>query len=114
LISRSPELRLEEAINGFPVLRSRLADVAVSSGERGAVTATMRLRRVTRGNFALIGDAGNDAADGSLQLAAWKSAAGDGFKAADFSALLAMHVGALSLRGFVATSAELGWRLICG
>jgi hypothetical protein len=31
-----------------------------------------------------------------------------------FRRLLAMHVGALSLPGFAATSAELGWRMICG
>jgi flavin-dependent dehydrogenase len=38
-------------------LQSRLPNAAVSSRERGAVTATMRLRRVTGGNVALIGDA---------------------------------------------------------
>jgi hypothetical protein len=31
-----------------------------------------------------------------------------------FRRFLAMHVGSLSLPSFAATSAELGWRLICG
>jgi hypothetical protein len=31
-----------------------------------------------------------------------------------FRRLLAMHVGALSLTGFAATSAELGWRVLLG
>jgi len=57
LISRSPGMRFEEALAGFPVLQSRLSKASVSSRERGAVTATMRLRRVTGGNVALVGDA---------------------------------------------------------
>jgi menaquinone-9 beta-reductase len=162
-ISRSPELRLEEALAGFPELRSRLADAAVSSRERGAVTATMRLRQVTRGNVALIGDASGsvDAVTGEglcltfrqADLLAGAMARGDlssyqsihrrlairpnlmaemmllmdrsnwlrgralramASKPPIFRRLLAMHVGALSLPGFAATSAELGWRMICG
>ena len=31
-----------------------------------------------------------------------------------FQRLLAMHVGALSIPGFATTSAQLGWRVICG
>jgi flavin-dependent dehydrogenase len=58
LISRRPEPRLEEALRRFfPSLQERLADVAAVSRERGAVTPTMRLRAVARGNVALIGDA---------------------------------------------------------
>jgi flavin-dependent dehydrogenase len=58
LISRSPELRIAEALERFfPVLRERLAGQPVASRERGAVTATMRLRAVAQGNVALIGDA---------------------------------------------------------
>jgi flavin-dependent dehydrogenase len=58
LVSRRPELRLAEALERyFPVLRERLAGEPVASRERGAITATVRLRAVARGNVALIGDA---------------------------------------------------------
>jgi flavin-dependent dehydrogenase len=58
LISRTPELRLERALElYFPALNRRLAGVSASSRERGAITATVRLKSVTRGNVALIGDA---------------------------------------------------------
>jgi menaquinone-9 beta-reductase len=58
LMTRTPELRLHDALQRyFPALQSRLPGTAVSSRERGAVTMTMRLRRVTRDNVALIGDA---------------------------------------------------------
>ncbi len=57
LISRTPELRLAKALRGFPSLESRLNGVLTSSNERGAVTATRRLKAVVRGDVALIGDA---------------------------------------------------------
>ncbi len=57
LISRDPRLRLSEALPQFPELADRLQSVAVASSERGALTATCTLRRVSRGNVALIGDA---------------------------------------------------------
>ena len=163
LISRSPGLRLAEALAGSPLLRSRLTDVAVSSPERGAVTATMRLRRVTGGNVALIGDASGsvDAVTGEGLCLAFRQAdlLAGAMERGDLSSyqsihrwlairpnlmaemmllmdrstwlrgralhalasnppifrrLLAMHVGALSLPGFAATSAELGWRVILG
>jgi flavin-dependent dehydrogenase len=163
LISRSPGLRFEEALAGFPVLQSRLPNAARSSRERGAVTSTMRLRRVTDGNVALIGDASGsvDAITGEglcltfrqADLLAEAMAHGDlsryqsvhrclamrpnlmgemmllmdrstwlrgralhamASRPPIFRRLLAMHVGALSLPGFAATSAELGWRLILG
>ena len=49
--------RLEDALQQFPVLRERLGQAPPRSTERGSVTASRRLRRVTRGNIALIGDA---------------------------------------------------------
>ncbi len=57
LISRTPNLRLDEALERFPVLQTRLRGAQPTSTERGAVTSTMQLRRITRGNTALIGDA---------------------------------------------------------
>jgi 2-polyprenyl-6-methoxyphenol hydroxylase-like FAD-dependent oxidoreductase len=57
LISRESGLRLDEAIRSFPVLASRLGGAARISDERGAVSATRRLRAICRGRVALIGDA---------------------------------------------------------
>ncbi len=57
LISRDPKLRLTEGLQRFPELKSRLDGAGVSSVEKGALTATSKLRRVTRDNVALIGDA---------------------------------------------------------
>lgn len=56
-ISRDPKLRLTEALQCFPELQARIAGAEISSAERGAMTATSRLNRVSRGNVALIGDA---------------------------------------------------------
>jgi menaquinone-9 beta-reductase len=57
LISRDPHLRLDEALTQFPRLAARLAQAPRTTTERGAVTANRRLRRVCRGNVALVGDA---------------------------------------------------------
>lgn len=57
LITRDPHQRMDAAMPHFPELARRLEGAAVTSGERGAVTATRRLKRVYRGNVALIGDA---------------------------------------------------------
>ena len=57
LISHDPKLRITEALQRFPELKSRLDGADVSSTEKGALTATCKLKRVSRGNVALIGDA---------------------------------------------------------
>lgn len=57
LISRNPKLRLAEALPHFPKLAERLSGQEVSSNERGAMTATCKLKKVRRDNLALIGDA---------------------------------------------------------
>jgi flavin-dependent dehydrogenase len=49
--------RIVAALEEFPALRDRLKSCATSSSERGAITVFRRLRRVTRDNVALIGDA---------------------------------------------------------
>jgi flavin-dependent dehydrogenase len=56
-VSRDPRLRLTEALQRYPELQARLDGAAASSAERGAITATSRLNRVTREHIALIGDA---------------------------------------------------------
>ena len=57
LISRDPKLRLGDALPQFPELQARLNGAEVSSSEKGAQTATCKLKQVSRGNVALIGDA---------------------------------------------------------
>jgi flavin-dependent dehydrogenase len=57
LISRDAHLRLEDAMPRFPELRRRLTGAAVSSRERGGISISRRLRSVTDGHVALVGDA---------------------------------------------------------
>ena len=55
--SRKPGLRLEESLPAFPELNSRLHGAETASTERGSISANRKLKRVCRGNVALIGDA---------------------------------------------------------
>jgi menaquinone-9 beta-reductase len=55
--SRDPGLRLEESLRAFPELEGRLRGAAAASAERGSISANRKLKRVWRGNVALIGDA---------------------------------------------------------
>ncbi len=55
--SRDPRLRLEEALDQLPELNARLRGVEKVSAEKGSVTASRKLKSVSRGNVALIGDA---------------------------------------------------------
>jgi flavin-dependent dehydrogenase len=57
LISRDQALRLAGALAGFPEVHARLADAEPLNLERGGVTISRRLRAVSRGNVALVGDA---------------------------------------------------------
>jgi len=57
LITRDPHMRLNDAMPLFPELARRIERAPIVDSDRGAVTATRRLRRVFRGNIALIGDA---------------------------------------------------------
>lgn len=57
LISRNPKLRLDEGLTLFPELQARLSGAEFASSEKGALSATCRLRKVSRRNVALIGDA---------------------------------------------------------
>lgn len=50
-------LRLEEALAEFPDLQARLRGAETASAKRGSITANRTLKRVWRGNVALIGDA---------------------------------------------------------
>ena len=57
VISRDRRLRVDEAVLRFPCLATRLSGAAALTLERGSISATRRLRRVSSGSVALIGDA---------------------------------------------------------
>jgi flavin-dependent dehydrogenase len=77
LIARSRlRFRIEDALAEFPELCAHLENAACASRERGAITVTRRLRRVYRGNTALVGDAagGVDAITGEGLCLAFRQA----------------------------------------
>ncbi len=57
LAEKQQDANFAESFDGLPELGKRLANAELGSRERGAVTAMHRLRCVTRGNVALVGDA---------------------------------------------------------
>ena len=57
LIADHPGVRLSHALEEFTLLRERLVCCETASSERGSLTLFRRLKRVTRANVALIGDA---------------------------------------------------------
>jgi flavin-dependent dehydrogenase len=57
IAAHDPKLRLEDGLKDLPRLRERLRKAESASSERGAITGNLRLKRVWRGNLALIGDA---------------------------------------------------------
>ena len=57
LISRKRGLRMDSLTREFPGLAEKLREAQPASVERGAITTMRRLRRVTSGAVALIGDA---------------------------------------------------------
>lgn len=61
LISSDSGLRLEQALEGFPELRKRLAAGTPVTSELGAVTASRKLHRVQTQRVALVGDASGSA-----------------------------------------------------
>jgi len=57
MASHDPSLRVDDGLKELPWLSARLQDAQTVTTERGAVTGNRRLKRVWRGNVALIGDA---------------------------------------------------------
>jgi menaquinone-9 beta-reductase len=57
LLSRDSHLRVQDALPRFPELQRRLASAQATSRERGACSSARRLKRVTNGRVALVGDA---------------------------------------------------------
>jgi flavin-dependent dehydrogenase len=56
-LASDPHVRVDDALQQFPELQDRLQGSEIVSAERGAVTATRKLREVFRGSVALVGDA---------------------------------------------------------
>ena len=77
VMSRDSHLRLNDALPQFPRLAARLLGAVPVTEERGALSSTCRLRRVTRGRVALIGDASGrvDAITGDGLCLAFRQAA---------------------------------------
>lgn len=57
MAEKAEDTEFARALGDLPELRERLAGGALSSRERGAVIGMCSLRRVSRGNVALVGDA---------------------------------------------------------
>jgi flavin-dependent dehydrogenase len=55
--SRSPQLRLNDALTQFPEIASRLAGHSAVTKDLGAMSSLRIIRRVSKDNFALVGDA---------------------------------------------------------
>jgi flavin-dependent dehydrogenase len=60
-MTRDPHLRLSDVLASIPSLSARFPLTEQTTAERGCLTLTRRLRRVTRDNVALIGDASGSA-----------------------------------------------------
>jgi len=60
-ISRRTKVNVDTALESFPELAERLRGVEMVSQQRGAVSATKKLRRVVDGSVALLGDASGSA-----------------------------------------------------
>lgn len=57
VVSRHQNLRLDEALRGFPEVERRLSGFVPANSERGSLTECRKLGRVVRGNVILAGDA---------------------------------------------------------
>ena len=57
VVTSKAKERIDTALLEFPALTRKLANAEVSTPERGAITSMHKLRRVTRRNVALVGDA---------------------------------------------------------
>jgi menaquinone-9 beta-reductase len=60
-VARAPAAGMEAVLSGLPALRAHLRGATELSKVRGALTTTRKLRHVTAGNVALVGDASGSA-----------------------------------------------------
>jgi flavin-dependent dehydrogenase len=95
MISRDQHLRLDDALPHFPEVMRRLEGALLATPERGAVTATRRLKRVYAGNVALVGDASGSVdavtGEGLCLLFQQANALADALAADDLSQYAAEH-----------------------
>ena len=95
VISRRPQMKLEDVLPAFPEISRRLAGVAPATSERGSVTVTRSLKRVAGGRVILIGDASGsvDAITGEGLCLAFRQAAAlaDALESGDLAAYEARH-----------------------
>ena len=105
-MTRHPSTRMAEILSAIPFLRDKLAAATPTTRERGALTLTRRLRRVTGGNIApgniaLIGDASGsvDAITGEGLALAFRQALllADSLAAGSLALYQARHASILSL-----------------
>jgi flavin-dependent dehydrogenase len=100
-MTRQPRVRVGQILQGIPSLHNQLADAQTTDGERGALTLTRRLHRVTRGNVALIGDASGsaDAITGEGLAMGFRQALllADSLAASNLDLYEARHAGILAL-----------------
>jgi len=61
LITSDPHLRLDDALPAFPAVQRHLAGLTPHGKSMGAVTTTRKLKAVTRGRIALLGDCSGSA-----------------------------------------------------
>jgi 2-polyprenyl-6-methoxyphenol hydroxylase-like FAD-dependent oxidoreductase len=75
-VSRHSQLRLDSALDDFPILRERLAGVEHSSREMGSLSISRSLQSVYKDGLALLGDASGsvDAVTGEGMCLAFKQA----------------------------------------
>jgi flavin-dependent dehydrogenase len=94
-ISKDSHLRLDETLLQFPELARRLHDAPCTTTERGAVSATRKLKSVYRGRIALVGDASGsvDAITGEGLCLAFQQAEvlADALEACDLETYQAEH-----------------------
>ena len=57
VVTSNAKDRIDSALREFPALTEKLGNAEFTTPERGAITSMHKLRRVTRGNVALVGDA---------------------------------------------------------
>ena len=95
VISGDSHLRLDDALPRFPELAARLDGAPRVTPERGAISATRRLERVTRGHVALIGDASGSVdaitGEGICLLFQQAAALGDALAAGNLASYEARH-----------------------
>jgi 2-polyprenyl-6-methoxyphenol hydroxylase-like FAD-dependent oxidoreductase len=95
LCTRDARLRVSEALTQFPSVERRLRNAEIISRERGAITTTRILQRVTRGRTALVGDASGsvDAVTGEGLALAFRQAIvlSDALHSGDLSAYERAH-----------------------